>query len=101
MFNYESDRPRDFRPDLLPLIKAWLEGVSPHAWQYFKSFGVGCNGSFAAHFSVPPTNGGPRREVSIKFDHNLQTLSNDIGIWTADHQVPFDMKNLQTVADTF
>lgn len=101
MFLYESDRPHDFRPDLLPAIMTWIASVPTDQWQYCRGFAAGPMGSFSAEFSMKPSRGGPPRAVYVKFDHNVHTLSNDIGIWTADYVVPFDRTHLQSVVDTF
>lgn len=101
LFLFESDRPHDFRPDLVPTILAWIATVPADQWQYFRGFGAGPMGSFSAEFAMQPTRGGPPRKVSVKFDHDVHTLSNDIGIWTAEYVVPFDRSHLQSVVDTF
>jgi hypothetical protein len=102
VFNYESDRPRCWRPDLVPAILAWVESLPESAWADFATFTVEARGGFGAEFDVMPSRGGPRRRIVHRFDHTYHTIENDVGVWRAQGgPTPFDLEQLVTPANTF
>jgi hypothetical protein len=103
MYSYESDsdRPRTYRPDLLPIITKWLALVPESEWQYFVGFRVGTCGEFIAKFMKQPTRGGPLRLVTCVVDHDRSEMRTDTGVWIEDAPVRLTAANLTLAVDTF
>lgn len=102
MYEYDkSDRPRMWRPDLVPHILTWIESVPSEEWECFTGFRVGDRGQFVAEFEKRPDRGGPPRRITHRFDHKYHTIENDVGRWTATDIVPFVPGHLQDIANYF
>jgi hypothetical protein len=102
MYNYDerSDRPRTYRPDLLPVITKWLTLVPDTAWQYFVGFRVGQRGEFVAKFMKEPTRGGAMRLVTFTLDHHMSSMTTDTCRWSHPAPVRLTLENLNRAVDT-
>lgn len=103
MYNYENDtgRGRTYRPDLLPLITAWLAAVPESDWQYFVGFRVGTYGEFIAKFMKSPTRGGPLRLVTFVLDHDCGDMHTDTHVWFDRQPQMYSSRDLTLAVDTF
>lgn len=102
LFNYETDRPRCWRPDLVPAILSWIESLSADAERDLHSFTVERFGGFGAEFHVRPARGGERRLVVHRFDHTFHKITTDVGYWGAPlGPIPFKNDQLLEPANYF
>jgi hypothetical protein len=104
MYFYESDRARCWRPDLVPAILKWVDGIPAASLKHFRSFHVNEDGSFGASFSKRSDRGGPPKEVRFEFDHGGSSLhvvsQNELILVGAEPEIiPFSAKHLVLAAN--
>jgi hypothetical protein len=104
MYFYESERPRCWRPDLVPAILKWVDSIPTSSLPKFRAFHVNEDGSFGASFHKRSDRGGPPREVRFEFDHGGSSLhvvcGTDLLLVGAETEIiPFSHKHLTLAAN--
>jgi hypothetical protein len=104
MYFYESDRPRTWRPDLVPAILKWVDSIPESSLPNFRGFGVNEDGSFSATFSKRSERGGPPRDIRFEFDHGGSSLhvilkNEIIFVGAEDEIIPFRHEHLTLAAN--
>jgi hypothetical protein len=94
-----------WRPDLVPVILTWLQGIPLLDLMYVAKLGASLEGAFLIEFDWPRrdagADGGPRtRRIIIAFDHDMYAMSNGgPRVWTQDCIVPYDTTALYCAAN--
>jgi hypothetical protein len=105
MYFYDSeDRPRTWRPDLVPAILKWIDGIPESCLSHLKGFSVNEDGSFGATFRKRSERGGPPKEIRFEFDHGGSSLhvvvQNELMLVGAESEIiPFNPEHLLLAAN--
>jgi hypothetical protein len=104
MYFYDSDRPRCWRNDLVPVIMKWIDGIPDESLKNFRAFHVNEDGSFGATFTKVGDRGGPPRDIRFEIDHDGISLhvvrGTDLVFVAGEPQVvPFAPEHLTLAAN--
>lgn len=117
MFNYDEDPAHiamhpeiaeasytrgtfTYRPDLVPLIEAFLENMSAELWPYVVCFRTGCRGEFVVKFQITGNAGYPRF-VELLIDHGYSELTTDSRDWTFEAPIVPSLEMVTNAANKY
>lgn len=97
---HEEENARAWRPDLVPHITAWLDGIPAASLRHLVRVGVSEAGGLIATFEFNGT------EVRFEFDRPTSMIivcpdaatKTSSGIWWAEKILPFEQRQLEAAA---
>jgi hypothetical protein len=105
LYRYAAQESRSYghpwRPDLAPLVLAWLEGIPPEDMKMVARIGSALDGGFFIEFDCEHRDTGKPVRVTIAWDHDMYVMTNGgPKVWKYDGIMPYDPLALYCCANT-